>query len=84
MSIENINVETLGKDQVVVTNGNEQIFTSYGSKIAKIEGTKVTIGRDFEYSRTTQKYLKQFLGVPIATTRKNIKSGLWEFDENLH
>jgi len=37
--------------------------------------TNTYIGEDFEYSRTTMKYLSQFLGHGVSETRKKLESG---------
>lgn len=59
----------------------------YDSIVAYIPsyGTDRTIelGEDFEYSRTTMKHLRHFLGCGIAETRKNIESGKWKLNPNL-
>lgn len=50
----------------IITDGNRTILQSYNSIVAIVdhsaEGSKIlTLGRDWDYSRTTMKYLHQFI-----------------------
>ncbi len=50
------------RNQFVINMDNGQVFQSYNSTIAiKMEG-KVYLTKDYDYSVTTSKYLKQFCG----------------------
>lgn len=49
------------KNQFIIKDKNFVIFQSYASTICKIESKKITIYEDFDYSRTTSKYLRLFL-----------------------
>lgn len=52
------------------SKGNKEIFQSYESIIAVVVDGQVTLDKHFwDYSKTTIKYLKQFLG---GTTKKEI------------
>ncbi len=56
----------LANNQIVVNLNTERYFFSYGTLIAKWTGTKYILDSYYwDYSRTTLKYLKQFL----ATTK---------------
>lgn len=60
------------KNQYIVDN----VFISYGTKIAKFADGVVTLDAYYwDYSVTTGYYRNQFLGEGIAETRKKIKSG---------
>lgn len=50
-------------NQFVETIGTCQYFISYKSVIAKFDfhNKTLTLGRDWDFSRTTQKYLKVFI-----------------------
>lgn len=49
------------KNQFIVRGGNEIIFQSYDSTIAVVDNGSITLGVDWDYSRTTLKYLYAFL-----------------------
>ena len=50
-------------NQFIIDNGNKTIFQSYKTIVAVKENGKVTLDSNaLEYSNTTLKYLKQFLG----------------------
>lgn len=80
MKVENMTSPRSGREvanQFVITGDNgAQVFQSYGSIIAKIEGGRVTLDEHYwDYSRTTSKYRNEFLGEDTETTRKKIASG---------
>lgn len=86
-------------NQYVMASGNTVLFQSYESLIAIYdkESCTLTLGKDWDYSVTTMKYLNQFLreycylvyrklpdGKSGADSiRKAIKSGLIIYDENM-
>ena len=58
-------------NQFVVVNNGATYFQSYDSVIAKVEGSKVTLSEDWDYSKTTLKHLYIFLrGVGISVNSK--------------
>ena len=86
-------------NQYVIVSGNTVLFQSYKSLIAVYdeESCTLTLGRHWDYSVTTMKYLNQFLreycyivyrnlsdGKSGADSiRKAIDSGLIVYDENM-
>lgn len=54
---------TVVRNQFIINEGHKTWFQSYNSIIVEIdrEYQKITIGCDWDYSRTTAKYLKVFL-----------------------
>ena len=63
-------------NQIEIKDGTRRIFQNYDSTIAITEGGKVILDRNkWDYSRTTCRYLAQFLGSPMAEIRKKIHSG---------
>lgn len=77
-------IETYAKNQVVIQSGDNVTFQSYDSVIAtKDTNGIVHLSEHYDYSRTTMKYLKMFLGHGIAETRKLIESGKYKRDMNL-
>lgn len=48
-------------NQFVIEDGNTFYFQSYDSLVAKRDGRVFTLGRDFDYSRTTSKHLHTFM-----------------------
>ena len=69
MKVRNMTSERSGREvanQFIITDGNKTVFQSYDSTICIIDFNKqgaerVTLGRDWDYSNTTRKYLYQFL-----------------------
>ena len=49
------------KNQFICYNGEETIFQSYSSVVAIIKDGVLTLGRDWDYSKTTLKHLYIFL-----------------------
>ena len=70
-------------NQFVIEDGWKRTFQSYDKTIATNyhygQDREITIDPDYyDYSATTMKYLKKFLGHGIAETRANIKSGIYK------
>ena len=62
-------------------------FQSYDSVVAfkpNSSEEKIRVGVDWDYSRTTMKYVSQFLGQNTSKTRKDIKDGIILVDYDLH
>lgn len=77
-------------NQFIVRTENGTFFQSYRSIVAKVDNLgNVTLGRDWDYSRTTLKYLMQFLRVfgygelNTAHVRKRLASGDFKLDDYL-
>ncbi len=76
-------------NQFVITDGDNVYFQSYSSLIAKKENGKITLGCDWDYSRTTMKYLSKWLydycGIDMnkRDIEKAIKSGKFNYDEDM-
>lgn len=53
-------------NQYIIEDGDTYIFQSYNSTIAKYSNFSgdilLEVGEDWDYSRTTMRYFKQFLG----------------------
>ena len=61
-------------------------FQSYNSVVAFIPVSseeKIRVGVDWNYSRTTMKYVGQFLGQSTAKTRRDIEDGVILVDYDL-
>lgn len=48
-------------NQFIITDGNKKVFQSYDSKIAVSNGVELEIYPHWDYSKTTLRYLKQFI-----------------------
>lgn len=76
-------------NQYVINDGGDVIFQSYNSTIAIISGDNVILGCDWDYSRTTMKYLKMFLESTIggywnkSEILKAIENGLFTYNPSL-
>lgn len=70
-------------NQFIVVAEGVSYFQSYKSVIAALEdGGAVTLDSTYwDYSRTTSKYLGQFLGEPMAEVRKKVKSGEYKLED---
>lgn len=68
-------------NQFVISDGSSVSFQSYSSLVVRVHGKQVTFGCDWDYSRTTLKYVRQFLkglGLTFGSTdaiRKAITTG---------
>ena len=73
----------------------KQCLQSYNSLVVKIENYTITLGRDWDYSTTTSKYVYMFLeeytDLPISSEknkrnyiRKLIENGTIMYDENMY
>ena len=51
------------ENQFLIRDGEKKVFQSYNSKIAEydIETRELKIFEDWDYSKTTMKYFKQFI-----------------------
>lgn len=70
-------VEQLANNQVIMEDGNKLIFQSYKSVIAIKEGDKVTFSKHWDYSKTTMKYLGQFLNSNAKEIREKFKAEIY-------
>jgi hypothetical protein len=62
-------------NQFVISGTEWEMFQSYHSRIAVVWQGQVYLFRDWDYSRTTLKYLKQFLGYSKPEISAKLKSG---------
>ena len=83
-TVRSLRVEQLAPNQnVIVVDGN-QVFQSYESTVAvKYADGSVELGSNWEYSKTTMKYVGQFLDSNAANTRKKIASKEWKVNSSL-
>ena len=86
-------------NQFTVTHDGSTYFQSYNSLCAKYDGHSLTLGRDWDYSVTTMKYLHQwmqkacyFLWKDIMamggksgadSLRRAIEAGVVQYDESM-
>ena len=61
----------------------ERFFQSYNSVIVKIHKGKVTLGKNWNYSKTTSKYRNQFLDETTKETQAKLDSGEYLYDPEL-
>lgn len=76
---------TIAPNQVVLSDGEGTCgFWSYGVLVAKETATETILDEKYwGYSRTTSKYLAQFLGLTTGQVRERVKSGVFKL-ENLN
>lgn len=67
-------------DQIIIDNGINRMFVSYGTNIAMIESDgQVWLDEEYwDYSKTTGKYRNQFLDENKKETESKIKSGQYK------
>lgn len=96
MKVENMKNKS-GKaitNQFILRRGKETCFQSYQSLIAIWDGKTLTLGKNWEYSTTTSKYLYRFIdeycykiSLPDrgkrATVKKLIETGVILYDSSL-
>lgn len=76
MKVENF----YNKNQYLIKNGKEIIFQSYNSEIAKIDKEgNLTLGQDWDYSKTTLKHLYLFLEDYFSYFKKEIQEKIYNF-----
>jgi hypothetical protein len=77
-------ISQLANNQFVINTNNGVYFQSYKSVVAHIsrDGT-ITLGDDWDYSRTTKKYLSRFLEMPYKDIVKDFETKKISFDQNL-
>lgn len=49
------------KNQFLIDDGSSKILQSYASKVAEISGDNILLYNDWDYSRTTLKYVVKFI-----------------------
>jgi len=82
--VRDLRVEHLAPNQSIITAEGNQVLQSYESTVAvKYADGSVELGQDWEHSRTTMKYVGQFLDSNAANTRKQIKNGAWKLNTEL-
>ena len=72
-------------NQFIIYTSEGEYYQSYESIIAfRPRGAQpITLGEDWNYSRTTDRYRNQFLGEGIAETRRKLADGTYILDESL-
>jgi len=82
--VRSLRVEHLAPNQsIIIADGNE-VLQSYDSTVAvKYADGTVELGADWNYSKTTMKFVKQFLDSNAANTRKQIEKGAWKLNTEL-
>ena len=79
-------VVDIANNQFEVYTDEGVYFQSYDSVVAfkpSNSEEKIRVGVDWDYSRTTMKYVGQFLGQNTAKTRKDIKDEVILVDYDL-
>lgn len=80
--VENMTSPRSGREvanQYIIYADGKEVFQSYASVIAIKDGGKVYLTDKWDYSRTTSKYLNQFLNVSgKREVEKKIASGEYE------
>ena len=84
------------KNQFIIRDGGKTVFQSYDSTIAIYENGVLTLGHDWDYSKTTSKHLYLFIdeycmleGFDIQNknkkswVQKNIDNGKIKYDNDL-
>lgn len=70
---------------VMVTKSGERYLKSYNSFVACINPIgQVSLGKDWEYSATTVRYVKEFTGLNLNELRKLVeKQGVHDLASNM-
>ena len=72
------------KNQFVISDNGNTYFQSYNSIIVKRDiNNKITLGNNWDYSKTTGKYRNLFLRETKKETEKKIASGIYKIDKTL-
>ena len=80
-----INIKQVAPNQITINTRYGVAFQSYDSIVAFIdyESNQTYLGKNWDYSRTTMKYLGQWLGKNAKEIRNAIKNGTYIIDEEL-
>ena len=60
----------------VIHQGDTEYLQSYDSIVVKREGNKVTLGQDWDYSPTTLKHVKYYLGIYLTIAKMSDDYGV--------
>lgn len=77
-SIKQSSARQLNPNHTEVIIDDACLLYSYGTLVAFTKGNQVYLTSSWDYSRTTLKYLGQFLGANTATIRTRIASGQYK------
>lgn len=71
----------MANNQAILNEGDKVIFQSYNSVIAVVEGDKVSLSKDYRFSKTTIKYVCKFFDVAsIKEIDARVESGEYLID----
>ena len=81
-------VKFTAPNHCIIATGNNTVFQSYQSIVAKCDSGKYTVGRDWDYSNTTKRHLfNDYIPSYIASNSKEMREAIEEwtviYDENL-
>jgi hypothetical protein len=81
----NMSIQTLAPNQIILTSSLGSVFISYDSIIAHKDNLgQITLSDKWNYSKTTTKYLSQFLnGIKSSEIKAKIKDNIYFIDANL-
>ena len=72
------------KNQFVISDNGNTYFQSYNSIIVKRDiNNKITLGNNWDYSKTTGRYRNLFLNETKKETEKKIADGIYKIDKTL-
>ena len=72
------------KNQFVISDNGNTYFQSYNSIIVKRDiNNKITLGNNWNYSKTTERYRNLFLNETTKETEKKIADGIYKIDKTL-
>ena len=80
-----LKVSQFSANHIVIRTAHGTAFQSYDSIVAfrDRDSSKLYLGSDWDYSRTTVKHLVQWLGRNATEIRKGLKDGSIILDEGL-
>lgn len=78
-----VKVRHFAPNHTVIQTGYGNAFQSYDSIVAFVGDGTVTLGPDWDYSRTTMKYLGQWLGRNAKEIRQRVADGTYTIDKDL-
>lgn len=82
--LKNIKAVHFAPNHIIILTPKGKLFQSYNSVVAIVSPIgATTLGRDWDYSRTTMKYLGQWIDMNAKEIRKAIKDGGIKYDANL-
>ena len=76
-------VKHFAPNHTTIEQGDAEYLQSYKSIVVKKAPGQITLGRHWDHSKTTAKYVGKYLGRTAKEIRKALEMGEYDYDEEL-